>query len=303
MSLRHLLSISDLSPADIQRLYERTRALKEKLPSPTLQGKSIALVFEKPSLRTRVSFEVGMAQLGGYAVYLAPGDIRMGTREPVSDVAQNLSRWVDGIVARVFRHETAVELAQHSSVPVINALTDREHPCQALADLYTLLERFGSLPGRKLAFVGDGNNVCHSLLLVCARLGVHLSVATPEGYRPDAGIFEVARQTASADSRIEWVHDPAEAVRNADAVYTDVWVSMGQEEEREGKLRAFQGFQVNESLLSFARKGAAVMHCLPARRGEEISASALDGPQSVALDQAENRMHVQKGILSLMLEP
>jgi len=303
MKRNHLLSIDDLSEADIEHIFTQTLSLKEKREEhPLLKGKSVALVFEKPSLRTRVSFEVGIYELGGHAIYLAPSDIQMGVRESVADVARNLSRWVQGIVARVFRHQTAEELARHATIPVINALTDREHPCQALADLYTLKEKRGSLKGLKLAFVGDGNNVCHSLLLLCARLGVHISVATPEDYRPDGSILEAAWQSAiHTGSRIEWISDPYRAVEGADTVYTDVWASMGQEEEREARRAVFRPYQVNESLLAHARSDSLVMHCLPARRGEEITDTVLDGPQSIALDQAENRLHVQKAILSFLV--
>jgi ornithine carbamoyltransferase len=267
-----------------------------------LQGKTLALVFEKPSLRTRVAFEAGMTQLGGSGSYLAARDIDMGTRESVPDVARNLSRWVQVITARVFRHSTVAELAAYSSVPVINALCDREHPCQALADMLTLLERCGRLAGARLAYVGDGNNVCHSLLLLGATLGVNVSVGCPLDYTPDPEIVAQAERLASeTDCTIAITQSPHEAVAGADAIYTDVWTSMGQEHERAQRLPVFQPYQVGAELMREAAPGALFMHCLPAHRGEEVAADVIDGTQSVVFDQAENRLHVQKALILTLL--
>ncbi|GBD29477.1 Ornithine carbamoyltransferase [bacterium HR32] len=262
----------------------------------------MALLFEKPSLRTRVTFEVGVRELGGYAVYLAPQDVQLGVRETAADVARNLSRWVDGVVARVYRHGTLQEMADASPVPVVNALSDREHPCQALADLLTLEEKLGGFQGRRVAWVGDGNNVCHSFLLAAAKVGLSVHVATPPGYSPDAAVIEAARQAAArSGAAVQVGTDPRAAVAGAHAVYTDVWTSMGQESEREQRASRFRPYQVNAALLALADPAAVVLHCLPAHRGEEITDDVLDGPQSVVLDQAENRLHVQKALLALVL--
>ncbi|HET8587443.1 MAG TPA: ornithine carbamoyltransferase, partial [Candidatus Limnocylindria bacterium] len=251
--------------------------------------------------RTRVTFDVGVTSLGGHALYLGPDEVGIGRRETATDVGRNLSRWVDAIVVRTFAHATLLELADAATVPVVNALTDLEHPCQALADLLTLRQHLGSLPGRRLAFVGDGNNVCHSLLLAGALAGLHLSVATPHGCEPDAQIVAQARRIGQkTGSRIDLLQSPAEAVAGADAVYTDVWTSMGAESEAEGRRALFAGFQVNDSLLA-AAPDALAMHCLPAHRGEEISAAVLDGPRSVVLDQAENRLYAQQALLVELL--
>ncbi|HIE03294.1 MAG TPA: ornithine carbamoyltransferase, partial [Candidatus Latescibacteria bacterium] len=249
------------------------------------------------------TFEVGMYQLGGFAVYLAPGDIGLGKRESVADVARNLSRWVDGIMARTFAHRTVVELAQYATVPVINALTDREHPCQALACGLTMLEHWGDTKGRKLVFVGDGNNVAHSLMLLCPLLGMDFTIACPEGYEPKGGVLQKAELLARKyGTSVEITHDPHRAVRDADIIYTDVWASMGQEAEREKRLKVFRPYQVNAQLLSEAKPECLISHCLPAHRGEEITDEVLDGPQSVALDEAENRLHVQKALLIELME-
>ncbi|MBI2201037.1 MAG: ornithine carbamoyltransferase, partial [Armatimonadetes bacterium] len=267
-----------------------------------LQGKVLAMLFEKPSLRTRVTFEVGMLQLGGHAIYLGPSDVQMGSRESVADVARNLERWVDGIMARTFAHRTVEELAEHAGVPVINGLSDLEHPCQTVADLLTIRERVGEVKGARVAWVGDGNNVCHSLLLGAAKLGIRMSVATPAVYAPDAKIVaraeEIARQTGGS---IAVGTDPQEAVRDAKVINTDVWVSMGQESERATKLKAFAGFQVNADLVRRASRDVVVLHCLPAHRGEEITDDVLDGPHSAVFDQAENRLHAQKALLAKLL--
>ena len=303
----HYLSAADLSRRDAEALLQRAQALKAEWNSGghsarPLQGKTLALVFEKPSLRTRVAFEAGMTQLGGHGSYLSANDIDMGGRESVPDVARNLSRWVQAIAARVFKHSTIEDLARHATVPVINALSDREHPCQALADMLTLLERFGRLQGLRLAYVGDGNNVCHSLMLLGATLGVNVGVACPPDYRPDPEIVALAEERAAeSDATITISAAPGEVVEGADAVYTDVWASMGQEHEAARRRPVFLPYQVNAALIALARADALVMHCLPAHRGEEISAEVIDGPHSVVFDQAENRLHVQKALVLTLL--
>jgi len=294
----HLLSIRDLDRKHVLDIFKLTAELKAKLKAgqrvSPLAGRTIALIFEKPSLRTRVTFEVAMVQLGGAAVYLSAQDIGPGKRESVPDIARNLSRWVDGIAARVFAHKTLEELARHATIPVINALSDLEHPCQAMADLYTLWERGIPLKGLELAWIGDGNNVFNSLLLLCALAGVRVRAACPPGYEPAPAVLEAARALGGV---VRVTTDAREAAEGADVVYTDVWISMGQEAEREKRLEAFQRYQVNDTLLGFASPKALVMHCLPAHRGDEITDAVLDGPRSIVLDQAENRLHVQKGIV------
>jgi ornithine carbamoyltransferase len=305
--LKHYLSAADLARDEAEDLLQRARTLKSEwhngghseLP---MRGKTLALVFEKPSLRTRVAFESGMTQLGGHGSYLSANDIDMGGRESVPDVARNLSRWVQIIAARVFKHSTVESLARYSTVPIINALSDREHPCQALADMLTLYERRGRLEGANVAYLGDGNNVCHSLMLLGATLGVNVSVACPPDYRPDPEILELAeRRAAGADARIMVTASPEEAAAGADALYTDVWASMGQEHEAARRRPVFQPYQLNSALLAQASPNALVMHCLPAHRGEEITAEVVDGPQSVIFDQAENRLHVQKALILTLL--
>jgi ornithine carbamoyltransferase len=299
--IRHYLSVVDLSSQEILRLLERARELKrDRVPTRPLLGRTAALVFQKPSLRTRVSFEVAMLQLGGQAVYLSPAEVGLGQREGAIDVARVLSRYVDVVVARVFLHSDVVALADYASVPVINALSDREHPCQILADLLTLYERRGSLEGLRLAYVGDGNNVAHSLALAAPSLGIDLRFACPDGYEPDPAIMEQA-QAGAPTGAIELFHDPREAVRGADAVYTDSWYSMGQESEAEARTPVFRRFQLNEDLLSLAAPGAVAMHCLPAHRNQEITDEVMDGAASVVYDQAENRLHVQKALLLKLL--
>ena len=296
---RDLLSIGDLSRADCEAIFAQAKSLKAALRAGRkhrrLEGQAMAMIFEKPSLRTRVTFEIGIAQLGGAAVYLAPGDIRLGERESVPDIARNLSRWVHLIVARTFRHDVVRGLAANATVPVVNALSDREHPCQVLADCFTLIEKRRRLRGLALAFVGDGNNMVHSWLLAAGLLGIDLRVACPRGYEPDPQIVAAARHAPGA--RITLTDSIDEAVRGADVLYTDVWTSMGQEEEHARRQEAFRGYQINAATLSLARPGALVMHCLPAHRGEEITGEVLDGSASVVLDQAENRLHVQKAIM------
>jgi ornithine carbamoyltransferase len=300
--VKRLLSIADLSAGealDLFRLAADWKARARRRDHATvLQGHSLALVFEKPSLRTRVTFEVGMAQLGGTSVYLAGQDIGLGRRESVADVARNLGRWVDVVAARTFSQSTVEELARHAGVPVVNALSDQEHPCQALADLFTLWERGHDLARLRLAWIGDGNNVCHSLILLGALLGTDVAVAAPPGYEPAARVLELARAWGG---RVAVTADVQEAAAGADALYTDTWVSMGQEAERERRLEVFQRYQLNARVLALARPGAVVMHCLPAHRGEEITDDLLDGPQSVVLDQSENRLHVQKAVLLRLL--
>jgi ornithine carbamoyltransferase len=295
--MTHSLSILDLTRGDVEEIFAAAARLKAEQkrgePHPLLQGRTLAMIFEKPSLRTRVSFEVGMFQLGGHTIHLAPETVQLGVRESVSDVAQNLGRWVDGIMARVFRHATVEALARASGVPVINGLSDHEHPCQALADVFTLAEHGFDPKKTRLAFVGDGNNVCHSLVLLAGLLGMTIVVSSPNGFEPDLDVVQRARALGAS---VELVHVPVEAVRGADAIYTDVWTSMGQEAEREKRVRAFQAYQVNRALVAHAKPGARVMHCLPAHRGEEITDDVLDGPQSLALAQAENRLHVQKAV-------
>ncbi|MGH7268710.1 MAG: ornithine carbamoyltransferase [Candidatus Rokuibacteriota bacterium] len=300
--MTHLLSITDLSRAQVDDLFRLAAEWKARLksgrPATPLAGRTLALVFEKPSLRTRVTFEVGIAQLGGTAVYLAAQDIGLGRRESVADVARNLGRWVDAIVARTFEQATVERLARHAGVPVVNGLSDHEHPCQALADLFTLWERGLDLGRVRLGWVGDGNNVCHSLLLLAALVGTEVVAACPPGFEPAPRVVETAR---SLGGRVTVTPDVREAAQGADALYTDVWVSMGQEAERERRLEAFSRYQLNERVLAMARPTAVVMHCLPAHRGEEITDAVVDGPRSVVLDQAENRLHVQKAVLLTLL--
>lgn len=300
--MNHFLSINDLSRDDAQYLLAEAARLKAEIKfNPAaqmdiLRGKTLAMVFEKPSLRTRVSFDVGMFQLGGHAITLAPQEIGLGKRESVADVARVLGGMCDGIMARVFKNETVVELAQWAGVPVINGLCDIEHPCQALADLLTLREE-KRLEGRKIAYLGDGNNVCHSLMLLCAKVGVSFAAATPEGFEPDAKFVAWAK----ADGRVEIYRDPQEAVQGADAVYTDVWTSMGQEEESARRLEVFPPYQINAALMARAKADAIILHCLPAHRGEEISAEMMESSRSRVFQQAENRLHAQKAVLSWLL--
>jgi ornithine carbamoyltransferase len=301
---KDLISIKALSPQEIEQLFILTDDLKRNKNkyAHALSGKTLVLLFQKPSNRTRVSFEVGMYQLGGNALYLAPDEINLGVRESIKDVAKTLSRYVDGIVLRTFEHKTILEMAEFSQRSVINGLSDFSHPCQALADLYTIREKLKSVKGKTLAYVGDGNNVCNSLLFACAKTGLNLRVAAPKGYEPDRIVLKEARQFAAlTHASIELLHDPKAAVQGADVVYTDVWTSMGQEKESARRKKVFRPFQVNKALVKLAKPGALIMHCLPAHRGEEITGEMLDGPQSVVFDQAENRMHVQKAVLIKLL--
>ena len=306
--MKHFLSVADYSSEEIWRLLHLARDLKAEWQAggnePLLKGKVLGMIFQKPSLRTRVSFEVGMQHLGGTALYLSPNEIQLGKRESVADVARVLSRYVQGIMARVFSHRDVEQLAAHGSVPVINGLSDYSHPCQAMGDILTAWEKLGDLRGRKLVFVGDGNNVANSLLFVCARVGMDVAVASPAGYEPHPGVVTLAqRMAAETGSQIEIGNDPAALVRDADVIYTDVWASMGQEAEAELRKARFAGFQVNESLVSLARPEAIVMHCLPAHRGEEITDGVADGPNSALFDEAENRLHAQKAILVALMAP
>lgn len=299
--VRHYLSVADLTSAEILRLLQRALELKRfRTSERPLAGRTAALVFQKPSLRTRVSFEVAMLQLGGAAVYLSPAEVGLGEREGAVDVARVLSRYVDVVVARVFLHSDVATLAENATVPVVNALSDREHPCQILADLLTLYERRGTLEGLRLAYVGDGNNVAHSLALAAPGLGIDLRFATPDGYEPDPAIMEQAQAGAPVGA-IELFRDPHEAVQGADAVYTDTWYSMGQESEAEARAPVFRRFQLNAELLTAAQPGAIAMHCLPAHRNQEITDEVMDGPASAVYDQAENRLHVQKALLLKLL--
>jgi ornithine carbamoyltransferase len=300
--MRHLLSLADLTTAEIERIFAVSDELKEQYKQgrrePLLAGRVMVLLFEKPSLRTRVSFEAGMAHLGGTAVFL--GDAGLGKRETIPDFARNLDKFADVIVFRGFLHRTVEELAAHSACPVINGLTDFSHPCQALADLYTIRELRGDLAGRTLAWIGDANNVARSLALCCGKLGVRMTMATPEGYRFDEpALAWIRRQAPELDLTV--TADPAEAVRNATAIYTDVWASMGQEAEQAVRRRDFAAYQVNAELMKLAPRDAVFMHCLPAHRGDEVTDEVIDGPQSVVFQEAANRMHVQKGILAWLL--
>ena len=271
-------------------------------PHRLLEGKTLGMIFQKPSTRTRVSFEVGMWQLGGYALFLSSQELQIGRGEPIKDTAAVLSRYLDGIMIRTFDHAEVEELAANSSVPVINGLTDLLHPCQVLADLLTIKEKLGRLEGLKVAYVGDGNNVAHSLLLGCSKMGINIYVGTPSQYRPMERIYKMARENAVASGgSVHLLEDPAETVKDADVVYTDVWASMGQEEEKEKRKAIFSSYQVNSKLLELALPDALVMHCLPAYRGWEISADVLDGRQSVVVDQAENRLHAQKALMAMLM--
>ncbi|MGH7775540.1 MAG: ornithine carbamoyltransferase [Candidatus Binatia bacterium] len=303
MKKRDLLSLRDISREEINKVFSLTRRLKreqkEGISHRHLAGKTLALVFEKPSLRTRVSFETGMFQLGGQAVFLGPEGIHLGVRETAADCGRNLSRWVDLIVMRTFSQKTLEEMAVYATVPVINGLTDLFHPCQVLADCFTLLEHKGTLEGLRIAFIGDGNNMVHTWMQAAEKFSFSFSLACPKGYGPNA---EITRAAKEKGGRVLVTHHVEKAVRDADVIYTDVWASMGQEREFEKRRRAFQGYQVNQAVVAMADRNAVVMHCLPAHRGEEITDEVLDGPQSIVLDQSENRLHVQKAIMVWILK-
>lgn len=301
---KDFISIRDLSSAEIEDIFLLTDELKKEKEkfSSVLAGKTLALIFQKPSNRTRVSFEVGMFQLGGHTVYLGPDEINLGVRETIRDVAATLSRYVDVIVLRTFEHKNILEMAKHATIPVINGLSDFSHPCQGLADLYTIREKLKVLKGLTLAYVGDGNNVCNSLLYASAKLGLNMNVASPKGYEPDKSVIKEAIEFAkTSGSSIKLFNNPKDAVSNADCIYTDVWASMGQEKETKKRKKIFKGFQVNKNLVKLANEHALIMHCLPAHRGEEITDEAIDSPDSVVFDEAENRMHVQKAVLIKLL--
>jgi ornithine carbamoyltransferase len=304
MTGKDLVSIHDLASADVDRLFALAASMK-KSPRDhraALSGKILAMIFEKSSTRTRVSFEAGMTQLGGAAQFLSSRDIQLGRGEPVSDTARVLSRYVDGIMARTFAHQTVLDLSTHATVPVINGLTDLLHPCQALTDYFTMKERFGALRGLKLAYLGDGNNMAHSLMFGGPKCGVNVAVATPPGYGPDPDVTRLAKgDAAGAGTELVVTHSMEEAATGAHVVYTDVWASMGQEAERERRLKDFAGWTVTNALMSLAEREAVFMHCLPAHRGEEVAAEVCDGPRSVIYDEAENRLHVQKAILATLM--
>ena len=299
MKGKDFLSVADLEPDGVEPLVDQAVEMKHGQGLRPLEGRVIALLFEKPSLRTRVSFEVGIRQMGGDCIYLSRDDVGLDVREPVSDVARVLDRWVDGIVARVLKHKSLQALARHTSIPIVNALSDLEHPCQAIGDLLTIKEHTLGFKGLNVAFVGDGNNVAASLALACASVGAGFTIASPEGYRvPDEIWREAERRAAIGGSTLRWVEDPGSAAAGADVVYTDVWVSMGDEDESEIRREAFSGYQVDETLMALARPGAIFMHDMPAHRGEEVSEGMLDHSGSVVFDQAENRLHAQKAILA-----
>ncbi len=303
---RHFLTLQDLMPEEITAVLELSRKLKEKQqrcePHHLLEGKTLGMIFQKPSTRTRVSFEVGMWQLGGYALFLSSQELQMGRGEPIRDTAAVLSRYVDGIMVRTFEHEQVEELAAHAGVPVINALTDYLHPCQVLADLLTIEEKLGRLHGVKLGYVGDGNNVAHSLLLGGSRMGMEIRVGAPPGHGPKREVVERAKENSRRwGGQVLVTEDPIQAVEGVDVVYTDVWASMGQDQEKEARKQIFEPYQVNQQLLNQASAAALVMHCLPAYRGEEITIDVLEGDRAVVLDQAENRLHAQKGLLALIM--
>lgn len=304
MMKKDFISVQDLDIEDIVRIFALTDKVKSNPADfkSCLSGKSLALIFQKPSNRTRVSFEVGMTQTGGHTIYLGPEDIKLGVREATKDVASVLSRYVNGIIARTFLHKDILELSRNSTVPVINGLSDLLHPCQAMADIYTIKEKKDGFKGIKMAFVGDGNNVLHSLMHCASKVGIDLLIATPKGYEPDKGIVKEAKDNAKwSKGSIVFTNDPREAVKGADVIYTDVWTSMGQEKEYKNRIKAFKEFQVNKKLVSFAKKDCLIMHCLPAHRGEEITDEVLDGANSVVIDEAENRLHVQKAILLILV--
>jgi ornithine carbamoyltransferase len=295
---RDFLAIPDFTTAELHALFDLAESMRAgRYTAKPLAGKSLAMIFMKSSTRTRVSFEVGTWQLGGHALFLSPRDVQLGRGEPIADTARVLSRYVDGIMIRTFAHAEVEELAEYADVPVINGLTDLLHPCQILADLLTVRQQFGGWEGKKIAWVGDGNNMANSWINAAWRLGFQLTLACPEGYDPDPAILARAQQSA----KVSVVRDPAEAVRGADVVNTDVWASMGQEEEQAKREAAFAGYQVDEKLMSRANPGAIFLHCLPAHRGEEVAAAVIDGPQSRVWDEAENRLHVQKAIIAVLM--
>jgi ornithine carbamoyltransferase len=301
---KDLVSIQSLTVADIADIFSLTDELKgNKIKfGRVLTGKTLALIFQKPSNRTRVSFEVGMNQLGGGALYLGPSEINLGVRESIEDVAKTLSRYVDGVVLRTYAHQDVLDMAKFASIPIINGLSDFSHPCQALADMYTVREKIKNYRAATFAYIGDGNNVCNSLMYTCSKVGITMKIAVPKGYEPDKNVLRESKKIAATQgSTIELLHDPRQAVACADVIYTDVWASMGQERETAKRTKAFKNFQVNKKLVNLAKPGVFVMHCLPAHRGQEITDDVIDSTNSVVFDQAENRLHVQKGVLIKLL--
>jgi ornithine carbamoyltransferase len=302
---KDLLSINDLSAAEVKKIFDLTKQIK-KQPKKFVQylkGQTLACIFEKQSLRTRVTFEVGIKQLGGNSIYLAPNDISLGKRESVRDVAKNLERWVDGIMIRTFGHNICIELAEAADIPVINGLTDLEHPCQALADFFTILELKKKFKGIKITYVGDGNNVCHSLMLLAAKVGAIFNAATPKGYEPNEDITETSvKEAKKTNAKINILNDPFEAVKDADVIYTDVWTSMGQESEKLERDTIFKDYQVNSTLTKNAKRDYIFMHCLPAHRGDEVTDDILDSKQSVVFQEAENRLHAQKAVMCILMK-
>lgn len=303
---KDLLTIGELSPENIEKILERSHILKEKQknrePYCPLIGKTLGMFFEKASTRTRVSFEVGIYQLGGQAIFLTPQDLQIGRGESIADTARVLSRYIDGLMIRTFSQRMVEELAKHATIPVINGLTDTHHPCQILSDLFTIKEKKGNLKGLKLCYIGDGNNVANSLLEGAAKVGINMSLACPGGYEPDEKILRtVGEEVKKAGASLELLRDPLKAAQGADILYTDVWASMGQESEREKRLKVFRPYQINRKIVEAAKPDVLVMHCLPAHRGEEITDDVIDGPNSIVLDQAENRLHTQKAILEILM--
>ena len=303
---RSIDSLFHLTREEIEQILETSKLLKFQLlrgeEHPLLKGKTLAMIFEKPSTRTRVSFEVGMWQLGGYALYLNASDLQLGRGETVADTAQVLSRYVNGIMARVFAHQTILDLVKYSKVPVINGLSDFTHPCQGLADLFTIYEKKGRLSGLKLAYVGDANNVAHSLLYGCSKVGMDITLGCPKGYEPNPGVVSEAREEGNRSGcKVKVTNDPKEAVKEADIVYTDVWASMGKEKEHEKRVKILKPYQVNAKLVKEAKEDYLFMHCLPAHRGEEVTDEVADSKNSVIFDQAENRLHTQKALLALIM--
>jgi ornithine carbamoyltransferase len=306
MKGKSLASLYDLIREEIEEVLKTSELLKLQLlrgqEHPILKGKTLAMIFEKPSTRTRVSFEVGMWQLGGYALYLSAGDLQLGRGETIADTAQVLSRYVDGIMARVFKHQTILDLIKYSRVPVINGLSDFTHPCQGLADLFTIYEKKGKLSGLKLGYVGDGNNVAHSLIYGCSKVGMDITLACPKGYEPNPEVVSKAKEEAKiSGSKVNVTNDPKEAIKGADVIYTDVWASMGQEKEHEERIKIFKPYQVNGQLVKGAKEDYLFMHCLPAHRGEDVTDEVADSKNSVIFDQAENRMHTQKALMALIM--
>lgn len=305
MKCKDLISIADISLSDIEEIFHATKELKEwhnkGYDEKCMNGKILGMIFEKSSMRTRVSFEAAMIQLGGHAIYLTQSDINLGKREAVKDGARVLSRYVNGLVIRTFGQEMVQELARFATVPVINALSDYIHPCQALSDIYTIKEKYGNITDLKISYIGDGNNVARSLAQICAKLGIHFYVASPKGYELTPDFVSKTRLSADGKDLIHLHNDPREVAKDADVLYTDTWVSMGQEAEKESRAQVFKCFQINGDLLKLAKNDVKVMHCLPAHRGEEITDDVIDGPHSIVYDQAENRLHVEKALLKLLL--